>query len=228
MLRYLLDRLPDNAHVLDAGFGFGPYSDLVLGEYPGMSLTGYEGKREQVEDCRDFFSREGFGQRCRFEVLDLLELEEESLYDLAIAVDIMEHIEDDVRVLKNLKRALKPGGILLIHTPAQEQDSRTVAEHHSFVGEHVRDGYNIEELREKLREAGFGKVDLRFTYGRWGMASWWLMQGIPMRMIGKCRLSALLLPLYYLLVFPFANRLMIADLPLDHLKGGGLLAVARA
>ena len=138
----------------------------------------------------------------------------------------MEHIEDDVRVMSNLHRSLVKGGILFIHTPAQKFDSRTVEEHHSFVGEHVRDGYHIDELREKLYEAGFRRVELRFTYGRWGMLSWWLMQGIPFRMLQRFKPLVVLLPLYYLLVFPFANRFMVADLPLDHLEGGGLLAWA--
>jgi len=58
------------------------------------------------------------------------------------------------------------------------------------------------------------------------MAAWWLMQGIPFRMVEKSKFFVLLLPFYYLLAFPFANRFMLADLNLDHLSGGGVMAKA--
>jgi len=218
--------LPPNAHILDAGYGFGPYTDQALREIPDVRVTGYDVNVQQVQDCISFFTGEGFGDRCNFKELDLNDLKDKNTYDLAIAVDIMEHIEDDIKVLKNLRRALKKGGILLIHTPASEVDSRTVSHHDSFVGEHVRDGYHPDELREKLLESGFSRAEVRFTYGRWGMVSWWMMQGIPFRLLSISKFFVLLLPLYYLFVFPFAHRFMLADLNLDHLKGGGLIAKA--
>ncbi len=225
-LSYILQGMPENAHVLDAGFGFGPYSDQVMRETTSVKLTGYEIKPEQVDDCRVYFEGEGFGDRCTFDTKDLLDLDDENMYDLAIAVDIMEHIEDDVKVMSNLRKSLKPGGILFIHTPASDVDSREVPEHESFVGEHVRDGYLHRELKEKLLEAGFKKAEVRFTYGRWGMAAWWLMQGIPFRLVQKSKFFLLLMPFYYLLAFPFANRFMLADLNTDHLDGGGVMAKA--
>ncbi len=215
------------ARILDVGFGFGPYSDYVLRNYIGTEVTGIEVKDEQVDDCHRYFNATGYGDRAIFHVQDALDLNALDSYDVAIAVDIMEHIEDDVKVMKNIHRALRKGGALLIHTPGSKIDSRTTSEHNSFVGEHVRDGYHHRELVEKLEEAGFSKVDLKFTYGKYGMISWWLMQGIPLRMLNTFPGLALLLPFYYAIAFPFANRFMLADLALeDQQDGKGLLVWA--
>ena len=216
-----------NIHVLDAGFGFGPYVDYILRRYPDVRVTGIEIRQDQVEDCERFFEREGFSGRTRLLVGDLVELSDIGLYNLALAVDILEHIEDDVAVLRNLHRALDARGLLLIHTPAFANDSRTVDKREFFVGEHVRDGYTVSELEDKLYLAGFSDVRIRYTYGRWGMISWWLMQGMPMRMVHRFAPAALLLPFYYALVTPFAHRFMLADLAENHESGGGLLAIAR-
>ncbi len=227
-LKHILEQLPPGSMVLDAGFGFGPYSDQVLRGRSDVSLVGVEITQEQVDDSRKYFEGEGFGDRCSFRIQPLEELDETDTYNLAIAVDILEHIEDDVKVMTNIRKSLKPGGQLFIHTPASEKDSRLEDRHEQefFVGEHVREGYAYRELREKLHEAGFKRVELRYTYGRWGMVSWWMMQGIPFRLLERSLFFAPLLLPYYLLVFPFAHRFMLADMTLDHLKGGGLMARA--
>src|SRR4029453_7969323 len=39
-------------------------------------------------------------------------------FDLAISFDVLEHIEEDARVVEEIKRVLKPGGSVLIAVPA--------------------------------------------------------------------------------------------------------------
>lgn len=227
--RLLRARHGRETRILDVGFGFGPYSDYALRHFPEAEVVGIEVKDEQVEDCNRYIARQGMGERASFHVQDALDLNALDSYDLAIAVDILEHIEDDVRVLTNIRRALRERGRLLIHTPASDVDSRTVNHEHFFVGEHVRDGYLPDELREKLQHAGFEKVRVKRTYGPWGMRAWWLMQGIPFRLLDRSPLFAVLLPVYYALVFPFAHRFMLADLAEeDRTDGKGLLVVATA
>ncbi|MBZ0265770.1 class I SAM-dependent methyltransferase [bacterium] len=214
-------------HILDAGFGFGPYIDFLLRRFPLISITGIEIKDEQVADCRRFFDHEGFGDRLSLDIGDLLEYRKDDTYDVAIAVDIMEHIVDDVHVMRNLHASLKSGGMLLIHTPASAVDSRTVEQEDFFVGEHVREGYLKSELDDKLREAGFDDVALHFSYGKHGLLAWWIMQGIPLRLVHKFAPFAILLPIYYLFTFPFAHRLMTADMAVEQTWGKGLLAIAK-
>lgn len=81
--------------------------DFILRNYPGVRLTGLEIKDEQVLDCKQYFQKEGFAKRIRLLSGDLLDFHSSDTFDLAIAIDIMEHIEDDVRVMRNLHKSLK-------------------------------------------------------------------------------------------------------------------------
>lgn len=222
----LLKSRNGEVHLFDAGFGFGPYMDFVLRSFPDVHVTGLEIKAEQVEDCTSFFEKEGFGDRINLFTGDLLTYRENEEYDIAIAIDILEHIEDDILVMRNLHQSLKPGGVLLIHTPASGVDSRLDRREEYFVGEHVRDGYLDRELKEKLLQAGFSRVELKYTYGKYGMAAWWIMQGIPLRLVHRLPLLGVIIPLYYILLFPFAHRLMLADLAGGLQQGKGLLVRA--
>ena len=41
-----------------------------------------------------------------------------SFFDLVTAFDVLEHLEDDLIVLKEMKRIIKPGGLMMITVPA--------------------------------------------------------------------------------------------------------------
>jgi SAM-dependent methyltransferase len=71
-------------------------------------------------------------------------------FDLVTTLDVIEHIDDDVGALAELRRVLRPGGLLLVAVPAHpflwgKQDE--VAHH--------RRRYTAGTLRRALKEAGF-------------------------------------------------------------------------
>ncbi len=70
--------------------------------------------------------------------------------DLAVAFDVLEHIEDDRSALRSWRQALKPGGILMLTVPAYQW----LWSAHDKALHHFR-RYSVGELRIKLREAGF-------------------------------------------------------------------------
>lgn len=159
------------AAVLDAGSGFGQYSYYLSRAGKNWKIKGVDVKTDQVEDCNRFFSRIG-KDNVHFEYTDLTrQTEPPGSYDLAISVDVMEHIEDDQGVFNNLCHYLKKGGMLLISTPSDKGGS-DVHDHDqegsSFIEEHVRDGYNIDEIQDKLKKAGFSKTEARYAYGKPG------------------------------------------------------------
>lgn len=49
---------------------------------------------------------------------DLLNLQWENRWDVAYLLDVLEHIPDDAEAMRQIHRALKPGGLLLAATPA--------------------------------------------------------------------------------------------------------------
>ena len=152
--------------IADAGSGFGQYVYYLSKHYPEAQITGLDIKQEQVDDCNHFFAAIKRDKKVSFKHADLTLLEESNAWNLTLSVDVMEHIEDDRTVLRHLYRGLKPGGILLISTPSDQGGSDVHHEHdQSFIDEHVRDGYGIEEIDEKLRQAGFSDIQIKYSYG---------------------------------------------------------------
>jgi hypothetical protein len=125
---------------------------------------------------------------------------------------------------------MKPGGLLLISTPSDQGGSDTdhhgEAGVHGFIEEHVRDGYNMEEITAKLLNAGFSKVLVTYTYGRFGSAAWKLSMKYPIQMLGISRIFYLILPFYYLVLFPLCAILNYLDVNTNNKSGTGLLVKA--
>ena len=214
--------------IADAGSGFGQYVHCLSRKYPAASITGLDIKQEQVDDCNRFFSSIGKKELVSFEYADLTELNRKEEFDLVLSIDVMEHIEDDRGVMKHIYQSLKPGGILLISTPSDQGGSDVHHEHdESFIDEHVRDGYGLEEIDEKLRTAGFSEVDIRYSYGRPGKISWKLSMKYPIQLANISKLFLLLLPVYFLLVYPLCFFLNLADARGDHSTGTGLIVKCR-
>jgi SAM-dependent methyltransferase len=140
----------------------------------------------------------------------------------------MEHIEDDRAVFGHFERVLRPGGHVIINTPSDQGGSDVQEEgEESFIGEHVREGYNREALEGKLRDAGLEPVRSLYTYGEYGSTAWrWLIKR-PMQMLGATWASVVLLPLYYLAALPIGLFLNARDLAAENETGTGLLVVAQ-
>ena len=210
--------------IVDAGSGFGQYVYYLSEHYPEDQITGLDIKQEQVDDCNYFFSAIKRDKKVHFSYADLTKLEENEAWDLALSVDVMEHIEDDRTVFHHLYKGLKPGGILLISTPSDQGGSDVHHEHdESFIDEHVRDGYGVEEIDEKLREAGFSDIHIKYSYGKPGKISWKLSMKYPILLANVSKVFLLVLPLYYLLVYPFCYFLNMADVRGTYSTGTGLI-----
>jgi hypothetical protein len=99
-------------------------------------------------------------------------------------------------------------------------------EESSFIEEHVRDGYNINEIQDKLRSAGFSKIEARYQYGNPGKISWRLSMKYPILMLGATKLFFIILPFYYIITYPISFVLNYFDVHLKHKTGTGLIVKA--
>ena len=217
---------PENAQILDAGFGFGQHTYFVASRNKNWNILGIDVKEEQVEDCNRFFKEIDYNN-VHFQIGDLTKFRNENSYDLIVCVDVMEHIEEDVLVFENYHHSLKEGGMLLISTPSDQGGSDVHDDDESsFIDEHVRDGYNIDEIQEKLRSVGFSKIDAKYGYGTPGKISWKLSMKYPMMMLNTSKLFFIVLPFYYLITYPFSFVLNYLDNTGTHKTGTGLIVKA--
>jgi len=222
---------PEVEAILDAGSGFGQYTYRMARWFGSAKIKAVDIKPEQIEDCNQFMRKANLQNRVKFELADLTQFQEPAKYDLILSVDVMEHIEEDVLVFRNFYASMKKGGLLLISTPSDQGGSDS-HDHdhedgvHGFIDEHVRDGYNISDIQAKLKSVGFEKVEARYSYGFPGKISWKLSMKYPILLLGLSKIFFLILPFYYLVVFPLAIILNFLDLGTKHESGTGLIVRA--
>jgi SAM-dependent methyltransferase len=82
----------------------------------------------------------------------------DATFDFALSVEVIEHLEHDDQHLAELRRVLKPGGVLALTTPQRRPDGKIADPYH------VRE-YDPGELRARL-ERHFGQVEILGMYPR--------------------------------------------------------------
>ncbi len=136
-----------NLEVLDAGCGGGATLEALRrhGRPRGMELS-----EEAVA-----YNREKGRDVVRGSIEDMPFAGES--FDLALALDVIEHVPDDLAALTELNRVLKTGGYLLVTVPAL----RLLWGPHDVANGHYR-RYTLGGLRGVIEASGFEVV--RATY----------------------------------------------------------------
>jgi SAM-dependent methyltransferase len=140
MLDPILPRDPD-AQLLDIGCGAGNMIHHLsrYGQVKGLEID-----ERPVNKARE----RGYD-------VDLFDATQRMPYDdntfnAVSALDVIEHNEDDIAILSDSFRVLKPGGHMIITVPA----FMWLWTHNDDLNAHVR-RYTAGELKEKLSQAGF-------------------------------------------------------------------------
>jgi SAM-dependent methyltransferase len=227
-LKKTTGQLAGETMILDAGCGFGQYSWRMSHMNRLWKIKAVDIDNKHIEDCTAFFEKAGLSDRISFETSNLTHLSDKNLFDLILSVDVMEHIDEDVRVFENFHNALKEDGTLIISTPSDKGGSDVHGENDdSFISEHVRDGYSINDITEKLTRAGFCNIDASYTYGLPGSLSWRLSMKYPIKMLNSSFIFFVVIPFWYLIFLPVSLVLNYLDLLIKHKEGTGLLVTAR-
>ena len=89
--------------------------------------------------------------------IDLLNLRWRDRWDVAFLLDVLEHIDDDERVLDQVRASLRPGGFLVVTTPAFERFRTPIDE----MSHHVR-RYSRQDMAGRAASAGLELVVSRY------------------------------------------------------------------
>ena len=130
-------------YALDAGCGRGLYTRILIKRAQKVAALDYS--EESVNTLK---RRLGHLPHLSLHVgsADNLPFEAEQ-FDLVLHCEVLEHIENDRKVLSELIRVLQRGGRLIISVPvppAPYNDS-----------EHVREGYTLDQISQLLYNSGF-------------------------------------------------------------------------
>ncbi|MCC6818712.1 MAG: class I SAM-dependent methyltransferase [Bacteroidia bacterium] len=206
-------------HVLYPGFGMGQLLGLFAQQPNKYTVTAIDKDCNMVVQSSNYFLEEHINNiYCR--TTDVLELNDHEVYDLSLAINLLNYVEDDHRALVNLYESLKKPGILIIFNSSNYADDKASKLNIGvYKDKKYRNGYGILELKHMLKGIGFSKVKARYVYGTPGILSWKITTAWPSSMIKASRLSFVILPIYTLISIPFVFILNLLDINFKHKKG---------
>jgi SAM-dependent methyltransferase len=137
--------------VLDVGCGDGYYDWRI--SRTGARVTGID-----LHETRLAFARKHYGSvRTEFLAMDAEQADfPDGSFDKALSLCVMEHLGDDERVMRNVSRAMKPGGLFVFSADSlsnAEIRPEERARHRRRYA--VKTLYTEDVVREKLSRAGF-------------------------------------------------------------------------
>lgn len=148
----------------------------------GASVTAFDMDAEELKSVQSMFGAmelEGQapeGASAETVEGDALDLPfEDATFDKIVAAEVMEHIPDDMKAMRELFRVLKPGGQVAVTVPSwlPERICWALSEdYHTAPGGHVRI-YTRAELEAKLKSIGF-RIDGHHHAHGLHSAYWWL------------------------------------------------------
>ncbi len=145
LIRWALDKFfPKAASLLEVGCGTGQVLESIAAGSPRLHLAGTEMLVRGLEFCRTRLPQAEFMQ------MDARAIPYVAEFDVVCAFDVIEHIDEDEKVLKQMYRACRPGGGLLITVPQH----RWLWSFKDDFAHHKR-RYSRKELLLKVEAAGF-------------------------------------------------------------------------
>lgn len=163
MLGLLRRGSPRGQRMLEVGTGAGLF--LKAAQRAGWETAGLELSAEGSA-----FARDRLNLDVRTERAEDMSFPAGS-FDVAVMFDVIEHLFDPVAVLESTRRAVAPGGILVVSTPNYDALSRFVLGVDWAVLSPLEHVYYFTErtLSAMLRKAGWDRVDTERRFPGWGV-----------------------------------------------------------
>jgi SAM-dependent methyltransferase len=130
-------------NILEVGCGTGGLTQSLI-EFG--DVTGFDISTDAIEYCK----RRGINNVFVKDVTDLDVSPYNHKFDLILMLDVLEHLQEDVLIMKKVREMLNDTGLFFINVPAH----KFLWSEHDEALEHKR-RYHRVELLKKLRDAGF-------------------------------------------------------------------------
>jgi SAM-dependent methyltransferase len=209
LTRYL--ELGGRHRILDVGSGKGAFCGALA--RAGQDVVGVDPSAAAARIAKTYVNPDGdfvlgAGEELPFS---------SERFDRAVSVCVLEHTKDDARVLSEVRRVLKPGGVFALTVDCL--DSPHVSE--SFRRRHrvqfrCNQLYSETKLKELLAGAGFETLETRYLFaGRLSIAILRLGSVFHYRSV-------------FILLFPILYPLLLLDHAIGGKRRSGMILAAKA
>ena len=140
--------------LLDLGCGPG-WTSIMLSKL-GISVTGVDISKDMIDIAKSRAKKEGV--KINFVISDIEKISFENRFDRVLSYDALHHCPDELEVLKNAFRALKPGGRILLVEPNKKHayDAKAQAAAKRFGI--LEKGYSPSYLKKEMTKIGFKNI----------------------------------------------------------------------
>lgn len=156
--------------ILEIGSGIGTFSEKLIKDFPHSNLTFTDISSMYIELLKKKFS---YNKNISIYRLDLNEsIDYERIgykkFDSILAVNVLEHVENDEFAFAQLYNMLKEKGTLVVLVPGYKFLYNVIDK---SIGHYRR--YTKKELESKVRKSGF-IIDKTFYFNSVGLIGWYL------------------------------------------------------
>jgi ubiquinone/menaquinone biosynthesis C-methylase UbiE len=161
---FFIRNIPQGSRVLDVGCGNGALSFDIAEKVPGVSVYGIDIVPENIEKAKQMFDKENIKYVSGNALIDL----PDEKFDIIILSNILEHIEERVDFLRDLKKRYQPSKFLL-RVPVFERDWRVPLKKELEIDYRLDSTHYIEYLQEdffeEIKQAGLKVVNHQIKWG---------------------------------------------------------------
>jgi 2-polyprenyl-3-methyl-5-hydroxy-6-metoxy-1,4-benzoquinol methylase len=152
-IRLLLDLISKEKikSIMDAGCGSG-YVSYFLSK-KGYSVWAVDKSKKILNSANKRYKNKNL----KFVNIDLSKKVPNKKFDCILLLDVLEHVKDDLNFLKNIKKNLKKGGILIVKVPAYQI---LFGAHDKYLGHYRR--YSKKGILNLVKSVGFKVEEIRY------------------------------------------------------------------
>ncbi len=152
--------------VVDAGAGIGTFTDLLVAD--GHEVVALEYSESFAAQLAERFTGDPSVTVLRADLGAASGLPQFNQADSIICINVLEHLEDDVQALKNMRDRVRPGGLLVTLVPAHPWLYNSTDE---AVGHFRR--YRKSDLEPKLAATGWDVLKT-YRFNPFGLPGWFV------------------------------------------------------
>ena len=148
-LEKTLSRLPKNTTILDAGAGEGKYKKFCTHlDYKSQDIAEYDGEGDGKglhTQTRDYNNLDFVSDITNMPI-------EDEYFDSVLCVEVLEHVPDPIKAIKEINRVTKKGGHLILTAPFN-----SLTHYAPF---HFSTGFNKYFYEHNLKEYGYEIIEI--------------------------------------------------------------------